>query len=121
MIQQSPDPEQHFHASPLRAWLVAFAVLLLAILPGPSAPDRADLHPNYLVSGQVELIGHQGRELLSRNEGVQFRPLTPAATLPVTDTPTRPQAAKRHRQADPIWRATSRTALTPKARAPPLA
>ncbi|WP_167620202.1 hypothetical protein [Paracoccus ravus] len=65
---------------PVRAWLIAFAVVLMAAMPGPQAPDgKADfVHLTLLHS---VLTGHETRQIVSRSDAVQAR-ATPDVDLP---------------------------------------
>lgn len=115
----TPHLQDDHRAHPLRVWLAALAVLVLALLPGPHAPQHSpDL--SHLIASEPALTGHQGRELVSRQDAAQFRPLPPAA-LPPGALPPPPRSPQILLLAGTkLALPQSRSPPTARARAPPL-
>ncbi|MDS9466239.1 hypothetical protein RGQ15_01455 [Paracoccus sp. MBLB3053] len=115
-----PQPDERI-ARALRLWLGTLAVLLMAALPGPVAPERSGL-PSHFSLARIEpaLVTQQAGAVVLRHEAVQLRPL-PAATKPPCIVPVAPSAPATLLLAGvELVLPASRSPPTARARAPPL-
>ena len=113
-----PSPD-HSRTRVARIWVALWLALIVAVLPGPQAPEAKARS-----TAQIVQIGHSlgaihHRDLVGRPDAIKFRPMADPGPAAATVPPPLPRVSIADDRPDPGHWQRSTPQITARARAPP--